>query len=348
MSTTPPPPPPPPPAPAAAGSTPAPAPAPATGSAAPPAPARAASGKAKKSNKTTAKKASGAGTNAKKKTTTARKRKPTKATSAASQQAIANDARTAGAHLSQQQAINLARRTDPLWYRMEDVLPSNLAPNDIKKSGIGEEFQAIESALHSHGKTRADVTPQALACLLEHARRYRYELTMSAKKFADVAGRSEVSKEDLELAAELRHDHPVALSSQLPKLNLLAQQVNRKPLPPIPDSSYSGVKLPPPPHQITARTYDVLSGAITAHKMQTQYPYPAISTKGDASPSSSLAQHGAYGAARGRQIPVKLKTNDAPAPSNAAGGGPTPMDTSGSAESPSLSAGATSSALKSE
>ena len=266
-----------------------------------PAPATAPKGGSKSTKKSpskTATKASGAGTQAKKKSNAAqRKRKPTNSTSAASQQLIANDARAAAAHLSQEQANSLAKRTDPLWYRMEDVIPANMTANDAKKTGVVEEFQALEKALHRQGKTRADITPQALACLMEHIRRYRQELVAAAKKYAEAAGRTEVTKPDLQLAAELRHDHPVALSSQLPKLHHLAEQVNRKPLPPIPDVSYSGIKLPLPQYQVTARTFDVLSGASTQFKMESPLPRPP----------KAVGQQGSYGAIRGRQIPVKLK-----------------------------------------
>ena len=290
-------------------------------------------GASKKSTAKTAKKATGAGTQAKKKTTTARKPKAkSKATSAASAQSIANDARAAAAHLKQQQAKNLARRTDPLWYRFEDLFPTTASGGvDSRRT---EEFHALENALRNHGLSRPDVTPQAAACMLEHIRRYRQEIMSSAKKYADAAGRTEVAKADVQLAAELRHDHPVALAAQLPKLNFVAQQVNRKPLPPIPDT-FSGVKLPPPPHQITARTYDVLSGATAAIKMEMPFPHP---------PRTS--GQGSYGAIKGRQIPVKLKT-PVPTETKPTGGdattavattataavtnvsaGPTPMDTS--------------------
>ena len=221
-----------------------------------------------------------------------------------------------------------------------------MTASDAKKFGVAEEFQALENALHAHGKTRADVTPQALACLLEHIRRYRQELMSSAKKYAEAAGRTELLKVDLQFAAELRHDHPVALSTQLPKLNLLAQQINRKALPPIPET-FSGVKLPPQPHQLTARTFDVLSGAATAQKMQMPFPKPpqlASTTSGRS--SSTGPSSGAYGAARGRQIPVKLKTGSASGGGSSSGGGaatssgsgPTPMDTSGSPSQPTTKA----------
>ena len=279
--------------------------------------------------KSTAAKASGAGTQAKKKASTTKRRKPSKATSAASAQLIANDARAAAAHLSLQQANNLAKRTDPLWYRMEDVIPASMTATDAKKTGVAEEFQAVENALHAHKLTRADVTPQALACLLEHIRRYRQELVSSAKKYAEAArsAGAEVTKADLQFAAELRHDHPVALATQLPKLNLLAQQVNRVPLPAIPDSSYAGVLLPPAPHLLTARTFDVLSGAATAQKMQMPFPRPPKTSAGGSGSAGGSATQGTYGAARGRQIPVKLKTAAATMPATP-GGGPTPMDTS--------------------
>jgi histone H3/H4 len=281
--------------------------------------------------KATAKKASSAaGTKAKTKTNTTTAPRKRKATStAARHQLIANDARASAATLSQQQANSLARRSDPLWYRIEDVVPAahlppvgasllssstnaNAEQQPTKKSGGGsaavDEFQALENALHRHGKTRADVTPQALACLLEHARRYRQEVWQDAREYAEVAGRNAsadggVTKADLQLAADFRHDASVALATQLPKLNLLAQQVNRKPLPPIPNHVYGGVWLPPSAYQVAARTFDVVSGAAAAQKMQLPFPRAPARMHEPRSNLQSL-----YGAGRGRQIPIVLKT----------------------------------------
>ena len=232
--------------------------------------------------------------------------------------------------LAQQRAQAAARKSDPLWYRMEDVLPAvdqTTAAGDAaaakSHSILPEQAQIIEAALAYNGLQRSDVTPQAMACLLEHIRRYAVELVGDANDYAYSAGRSEMTRPDLILAAEMRSDHPVAVSVQLPKLNLLANQVNRAPLPPIPSHCYNGVVLPPKEHQLTARTYDIVSSHRVQQKMTQKTPAAPQQTTSSASlgmaatatafttskstTKASIAQAGSYGASRGRQIPIKLK-----------------------------------------
>jgi histone H3/H4 len=280
-----------------------------------PAPAPA-SGGAEAAKKKKATKASGAGTKAKK---PARRKKPTaKSSSGSTNQATWNAARASQMELASQRNQAAARRSDPLWYRIEDVLPASQdeTPMASSASVLPEQLQIVETALANNQMTRTDVTPQAFACLLEQARRYALELLADAQDYAYVASRNEIARPDLLLANEMRPDHPVAVTTQLPKLNLLASQINRVPLPPIPTQCYSGVLLPPKQHQLTARTFDVVSGAQVAQKMV--QAAPSLPKK-----ASSKSSKPSYGAARGRQIPIALKEKE---PEEK----PTPMDTGGS------------------
>jgi Transcription initiation factor IID, 31kD subunit len=298
--------------------------------------------KKKKASATKAASAAAAATTKKK--PAPRKRKPpvSKANASASNQAVWSDARAASSDLAQQRALVAARRADPLWYRMEDVMPVNYHHKALPLSSplntfLSQQMQVVESALEKNGLTRSDLTPQALACLSEHARRYTQELLRDAQDFADTVGRPEISRADLLLASELRHDHPVAISTQLPQLNLVARQVNRKPLPPIPSHCYSGIVLPPKQNQLTARTFDIVSGTLTAQQMVRPLPQPpgSTTTTTTTAPTSSTADAAgggnnkrkstsssggggggsSYGASRGRQIPVKLKEMTPPSTS---------------------------------
>ena len=287
---------------------PPPAPAPATAANKP---ATSAAVKKETTKKKAPAKASGAGTQAKtKKTTTARRKKTTtKAGSATSAQALLQDARAAQIDMAKQKAQAAAKKSDPLWFRIEDVLPSIHDGNAMvsKTSILPEQVQIVEGALRHNGLTRADVTPQAMACLLEQARRYALELLTDAQDYAFAANRPEVTRADLVLAAEMRADHPVAVSTQLPKLNLVAQEVNRIPLPAIPTHCYSGVLLPPKEQQLTARTYDIVTGAQIARRMVQNAPKAPSSGK-----SRRASASPGYGASRGRQIPIKLKEQPKP------------------------------------
>jgi histone H3/H4 len=269
---------------------------------------------AKSSSKTATK--AGGGTKTKK---PVRKKVAKKSSGASSNQATWNASRAAQMELASQRNKAAARRSDPLWYRDEDVLPSAAEETPMAEHGkiLPEQIQIVDIALSHNNLTRSDVTPQAYYCLLEQARRFALEIITDSQDYAYVASRTEISKADLELANSYRPDHPIALTAQLPKLNLLAQQVNRVPLPPIPTQCYSGVLLPPKAHQLTARTFDVVSGAQVAKKMV--QPTPSLPSKRGSSKSKP-----SYGASRGRQISVNVQKQDQPAEAVAAAEGSTP------------------------
>ena len=256
-----------------------------------------------------------------------RKKAAPKPASAAQVQTILNDARAAQKDLALQRAQQAAKRTDPLWYSIEDVLPAIPASNDkfsMASKAFPEQVDVIiERVLAAARLGRGDVTPQAMACLLEHARRYAGELLLDAQDYAHSASRNEITRQDLQLAMELRGDTET-ISLEIPKLNLIAQEVNRAPLPPIPPQCYNGVLLPPKEHQLTARTFDVVCAATVAQKMTRAMP-----TLRKKSVTINSADQSAYGAVRGPQILINLKTTTAQTANPAAGGAtqtPTPMD----------------------
>lgn len=293
----------------------------------PPTPASAPGAAPKAKKKVTVKKAAGpsTGAKAKSKRPTVRTKRPAapKRTAAANNETILANAAAAKLDLAKQRSLSAARRQDPLWYRIEDVLPAHeITP---MSSGIlPEQVQVVEKALSHVGLSQADVTPQAMACLLEQARRTAHELTASAQDCAYAAGRLEITNADLLLARELRPDrHSDSVTTQIPKLNLVAQHVNRAPLPPIPSQCYTGVVLPPKAHQLTARTFDVVSASVVTQNMvQTLPAAPAMAPRTHPPPGMP-----GYGAARGRQIPIQLTattTTTTPPPAMAV---VVPMDT---------------------
>lgn len=261
-------------------------------------------------------KATGAGSQAKAKNPAPKKKKSTKTNTPLSTAAIMSDAKTAAADLEKQRAKAVARQSDPLWYKVEDFSSLGATPMVSQHEILPEQVQLVEKALGHCGLARSDVTPQAFACLMEQARRFACELIEDAHDYS--VSRSEIFRNDLLLAAELRGDQPLAISSELPKLNLVAQEINRVPLPPIPSHCYSGIVLPPKQHQLTARTFDVISAVQVARRVV--QPPPSAPAKEDSKVST-------YGASKGRQIPVNLKTASA-AGGGPASSGPTPMEIS--------------------
>ena len=252
----------------------------------------------------------------KKKTTTTTAPKPKSATASATTTAtnqIFAAARGAQNDLTTQKNEIAARKIDPLWFQPEDVMHPMLNVDTVMAEDakvLPEQVQIVEAALEKNNLTRSDVTPQGFGCLLEQARRFAIEVLMDAQDYAFISNRVEIAKADLMLAFEFRPDHPLAVSTQVPKLNLLSGTVNRVPLPPIPTQCYSGVVLPPKHHQLTARTFDVVTSAQTARRMvQATPPPPRPPGSKKATSSKDSKQKPSYGAARGRQIPIHLKSD---------------------------------------
>jgi len=279
-----------------------------------------------KSSAKTVTKATGAGTKAKK---PARKKKTTTkpSTSGANNQIYAQS-RAAQQDLAAQRNAAAIRMSDPLWYKLEDyVLPAvekESVMSEISAQILPEQVQIVEMALDKNNLTRADITPQAFACLLEQARRYAIDILSDSQDYAFVANRVEITKADLALANEFRPEHSTSITAQLPKLNLLAQSINRIPLPPIPTQCYSGVILPSKRYQLTARTFDVVTSGQTAKRMVQAVPTisPLTAAKVNSNQSSNRRASAAnstkknankkklpnYGARTGaRQIAISLK-----------------------------------------
>eukprot|EP00751_Fragilariopsis_kerguelensis_P041925 CAMPEP_0171020932 /NCGR_PEP_ID=MMETSP0736-20130129/30282_1 /TAXON_ID=186038 /ORGANISM="Fragilariopsis kerguelensis, Strain L26-C5" /LENGTH=314 /DNA_ID=CAMNT_0011458973 /DNA_START=21 /DNA_END=965 /DNA_ORIENTATION=+ len=253
-----------------------------------------------KSSAKTVTKATGAGMKAKK---PARKKKTTtkSLSSSSSNSQVYAQARAAQLDLTSQRNTAAIRLSDPLWYKLEDyVLPAvadeSVMSGDVSAKILPEQVKIVEAALDKNGLTRCDVTPQAF-------------------------NRVEITKADLALASEFRPDLHTSITTQLPKLNLLAQSINRVPLPPIPTQCYSGVLLPSKRYQLTARTFDVVTSAQTAQRMVQAVPTVSSQTKvnnssnnqssnrrGSSNPSfkknTSKKMRPSYGAARGRQIGI--------------------------------------------
>ena len=204
------------------------------------------------------------------------------------------------------------------------------SPNSVDdattKTFLMDEVAIIENCLKANGLTRYDVTPMAYACFLEQARRYALELLADAQDYAIHAQRSPlpaILPADLLLAAEMREDGGggvQGVSSTLPtpvEVADLASEVNRIPLPPIPTNCYNGIAMPPVDQQLTARTYDVVNATRLAQRMMMGGDLPLkaeeITTreggrKGNEGVSLKAKRWGSYGAGKGRQISVHLKS----------------------------------------
>ena len=232
----------------------------------------------------------GAATKKKKPTATKTTKTVKKKTTKRKKPAVKDDAeilaqgKAAVSELAQQRAAAAAARIDPLWYRTEDCATTESAK---------EQIAVVEQCLQQLGLTRHDVTPQAMACLLEEAVRYSNRLIETATECAAAAGRAEMTRADVGLAQELTGNQPSSTHTT-PRLLWVSQQVNRRPLPAIPSNCCNGVVIGRP----LQRTWDLVSTAAEERKATLPLPTPKKSSD---SPG--------YGAMKGKnQIPIKLQT----------------------------------------
>ena len=233
-------------------------------------------------------------------------------------QAVMAAARTASGELNSVKAAEAARRKDPLWYRSSEVLQAISADASPVPGLLTEQIDLVETALQQNQLSRSDITPQAFGVLLEQARRYALELVADAQDCAYAAHRHDITRADLMMALELRPDQANTHTlGELQKMTMVSHNVNKMPLPPIPQHCYSGIVLPPKPHQLTARTFDIITGAQTAKKMNQALPVPKKTSIVTSNPS--------YGASRGRLIPISMNAASTAPPMVAAAATAAPM-----------------------
>lgn len=222
----------------------------------------------------------GGATTTKKRTTTKRKKPAVKKDDGE----ILAAGQAAAADLAAQRAAAAASRLDPLWYRTIDCALTPAAQAQIP---------VVEQCLQQQGLTPQEVTPQAMACLLEEAVRYSQQLMEAARECAAAAGRADMVKADVTLAQELTGNQP-STTHTTPRLLWVSQQVNRRPLPTIPSHCCNGVVIGRP----LQRTWDLVSAS--AATVERTVPQAPPTKKKDAVPG--------YGAVKAKnQIPVKLQ-----------------------------------------
>mmetsp|Transcript_488 Transcript_488/g.800 ORF Transcript_488/g.800 Transcript_488/m.800 type:complete len:318 (-) Transcript_488:105-1058(-) len=265
-----------------------------------------------------------------------RRKKPSSTPKGPTSAQIMAGGNRAQSEISSLKALEAARRKDPLWYRTSEVLQAISADSAPVPGLLNEQVELVENALKQNQLTRADVTPQAFGVLLEQARRYALELVADAQDCAYAAHRHDITRADLTMALELRPDDNRHTLGELQKMTLVSHNVNKTPLPPIPQECYSGIVLPPPPHQLTARTFDVLTGASVAQKMNQALPAVPASGK-----SKSSSNNPSYGASRGRQIPIQLNaaSGSGGAAAGATGAGPMVTEVTSTTAPPTTSSG---------
>ncbi|CAM9130262.1 unnamed protein product [Discosporangium mesarthrocarpum] len=81
-------------------------------------------------------------------------------------------------------------------------------------------------------------------------RKYANAILFDAKDYANHAGRSSITMEDVRLAVRQNQESSAAITPQRDDLIQLAGEVNRRPLLPLPE--VYGLHLPPPQYRMTA------------------------------------------------------------------------------------------------
>lgn len=297
----------------------------------------------------------------KKSTTKKRKKKPSGSRSnsasnkAQDQAAILRNGEKAKIELNQLRKNIQDRKNDLAWTSQEYISnPLDLIQFSYLEERYPNEAQLVDNALRHVGMTKDSVTAQAYGCLLEHARMYTNDLIQDAMDMAmhrtgyddDNETSGEQNNNDIELeardfkaAVQFRNqDEPTSntsatvdggiISSCLPprdSLFLLASDVNKRPLPPIPQNCYNGIVLPPQypssqdnpsnSHLLINRTYDIVSSSqlLAEYNDQNKGVKDSLNEgeEKNAGQSDSTTDKqnkiSSYGATKGPQIDVNIK-----------------------------------------
>lgn len=122
---------------------------------------------------------------------------------------------------------------------------------------LEQDIEIVNQALENNGLTMEDVTAEGFACLLEEARKYALSLITDAADYAMHSHSSDtITPSDLMLAKEMQDDGMDVVDMEA--LARIAQETNRRMLPPIPDHCYNGIVLPSTEYTLLGRAYDVV------------------------------------------------------------------------------------------
>ena len=229
--------------------------------------------------------------------TTNRKKKSPKSTTPSSTKAttasIIAAANKAKVELSDLRTQAQLKRNDTAWLST-DV---SAIASDSKGAGMNES-KIVDMALRNNGVYIHDITPRAYSVLVEYAKKYACDLYADAQDYTWHANRKEVQPVDIKLAADLRKSSDITAQSSS-HIEALAEDCNSIPLPPIPNNCFHGVVLPPKEYQLTSRTFDVILE-----------PTPSVQMDVKKEESNS-ARKQSYGAHKGKQIQINLKSTTA-------------------------------------
>ncbi|KAL0248699.1 hypothetical protein GEMRC1_003933 [Eukaryota sp. GEM-RC1] len=120
-------------------------------------------------------------------------------------------------------------------------------------SDLPLEFTEIDDLLKWAGITNRD--DSLVMGLVEFAQRYIHETFIDSHNWAHYAGRSDIKREDAELAIRLKNSFETRKVPSLDKTHSLASQINSENIPNI--SGKPGMPCPPPRFCTLAANYDV-------------------------------------------------------------------------------------------
>ncbi|CAM9201622.1 unnamed protein product [Chrysoparadoxa australica] len=154
--------------------------------------------------------------------------------------------------------------------------------------------------------------PNVIPLLVARMRGYASSLLLDAKDYAAHANRKTVEVADVRLAVQERSFMLPQSYPQRKELIQLAEEINRNPLPPIPQ--VFGVRLPPPELQLTSPCYNMVPGREVLPKRKEASAQGSAGHSGGAASSSGSVK-------RDKQISVQVHTTDLRSLSENAGPG---------------------------
>ena len=264
---------------------------------------------------------------------------------------------------------------DPLWTNSNGSTapkPTTTTTNNSTKSSsnngvLTQDEEILQSCLQRVGlvregtssETKKDVIGHgAYEVILEYARKYALELLQDAQEYAQhctngsTSSNTKVTSRDIQLASQFLQDEQ---DDNNDDHYGYSTDMNRIPLPLLPNNCYTGIVLPDDNHNTTlARTYDVVSAARISQQFSLSSQTPKTNTnhhnnnnnnKNNDTNSSNIKSSStttpSYGATRKRQIPINFKKTNTTDDNQTTSSSTTPTTTSNTTPTLTMNTSAT-------
>jgi hypothetical protein len=144
------------------------------------------------------------------------------------------------------------------------VSPKNIMTETSEDFEAGNDYtntepMVVEAGDHAAINEKNTYDPLVLSALSEYAKRLATDILCDAKDYSSHAGHADIEVSDAKLALKLYDSRIAGVDTRLKHLHDMKNELNSKPLPPIPSSCRE--RLFPAEYNLLNRTYTLISGA---------------------------------------------------------------------------------------